>query len=225
MVETSLSGSGEGPRGSRPGATRPLKFTDPTGFEPSPGTPPPTTVALQFDPAPPAEGNERTVIWSDGARMTATYEEGGVSFTYVGPEQVITASEAEPSIERIGLADIHGPELSQGQFGLAVGLELGLLPGGAMVDQVLTGVHAIPRGTHDASVGKAVGEIIGGFFLTVSGVTGEGLGVGMSGTLVGATAGVPMMIMSAELVALGVGNMAAGIAGLGQALHSGGSGK
>jgi len=64
--------------------------------------------------------------------------------------------------------------------------------------------------------------MVSGMLLTMGGFTGEILGGALSVTGIGAALGVPAMAVSAGLIAGGVGNMAAGIWGLGQALSEGG---
>jgi hypothetical protein len=112
----------------------------------------------------------------------------------------------------------------QGLGGFVVGLGLGLTPGGAVADQVLTTARVMPRGTRQAEVGKAVGAMLGGFILTASGVSGEIIGTGLTSTGIGSLIGVPAMVVSAGLVTSGAGNMAAGLKGFADALMSKGSG-
>jgi hypothetical protein len=78
--------------------------------------------------------------------------------------------------------------------GFFVGLGLGLTPGGAVADQFLSTARAMDRGTHPAQVGKAIGEMLGGFFLTASGLTGEIIGTGLTTTGIGSLIGVPAMV-------------------------------
>jgi hypothetical protein len=113
---------------------------------------------------------------------------------------------------------------AQAWSGFVVGLGLGLTPGGAVADQVLSTAGVLDRGTRPAQVGKAIGEMLGGFFLTASGVTGEIVGTGLTTTGIGAAVGVPAIVVSTGLVASGAGNMAAGLRGFSDALMSSGSG-
>jgi putative component of toxin-antitoxin plasmid stabilization module len=66
----------------------------------------------------------------------------------------------------------------------------------------------------------------GGMLLTMGGIGGEVLGGLFTATGIGAAIGVPAVVVSAGLVAAGMGNMAAGIWGLGQVWSMGsGSGR
>src|SRR5262249_35029265 len=96
--------------------------------------------------------------------------------------------------------------------------------GGAMADQFFSTARLLDRGTRQAQIGKAIGEMLGGFFLTASGLTGEIIGTGVTTTGIGSLIGVPAMVVSAGLVTGGVANMAAGVRGFAQALMSSGSG-
>src|SRR6185503_20571025 len=71
---------------------------------------------------------------------------------------------------------------------------------------------------------KAIGEMVGGLFLTLSGITGEIIGTGLTTTGIGALLGVPAMAVSAGLVTSGMGSMALGAWELADALMSKGSG-
>ncbi|WP_437954068.1 HNH endonuclease [Sorangium sp. So ce296] len=73
-------------------------------------------------------------------------------------------------------------------------------------------------------MGLAVGQIVGGLAITIGGLTGEVFGGITSATGIGAAIGVPAIAVSSGLVVGGVGNIAAGIQGLSQALMSQGSG-
>ncbi|MGK3994887.1 GIY-YIG nuclease family protein [Sorangium sp. So ce1024] len=73
-------------------------------------------------------------------------------------------------------------------------------------------------------MGLAIGQIVGGLALTIGGLTGEVFGGITSATGIGAAVGVPAIVVSTGLVVGGVGNIAAGIQGLSQALMSQGSG-
>src|SRR6185503_6427427 len=57
---------------------------------------------------------------------------------------------------------------------------------------------------------KAIGEMVGGLFLTLGGITGELIGTGLTTTGIGALLGVPAMAVSAGLVTSGMGSMALG---------------
>ncbi|WP_434041168.1 MULTISPECIES: hypothetical protein [Sorangium] len=78
-------------------------------------------------------------------------------------------------------------------------------------------------GTPEARMGLAIGQIVGGLAVTLGGLTGEVFGGITSATGVGAAIGVPAIAVSTGLVVGGIGNIAAGIQGLSQALMSSGS--
>jgi hypothetical protein len=155
-------------------------------------------------PIPPAGGEVGT------AQAGSPSEEASAPAAPSGLDPV----QASPAVR--GTAQAWG--------GFFVGLGLGLTPGGAVADQVLTGTNVLDRGTHQAQVGKAIGAMLGGFFLTASGVAGEIVGTGLTTTGIGSLIGVPAMAVSAGLVASGTGNMAAGLRGFSEALMSSGSG-
>ncbi|NUQ74303.1 MAG: HNH endonuclease [Polyangiaceae bacterium] len=93
-------------------------------------------------------------------------------------------------------------------------MALGLVPFAGIGQQLLDAAEVLPPGTPEARRGLAIGQIVGGIFTTLGGVTGGVIGAAETSTGVGAVAGVPTMAASARLVAGGVGNIAAGIQGL-----------
>ncbi|MCK6591798.1 MAG: hypothetical protein L6Q76_29965, partial [Polyangiaceae bacterium] len=108
--------------------------------------------------------------------------------------------------------------------GFAAGVALGLVPFAGIGQQLLDAAEVLPPGTPEARRGLAIGQIVGGIFTTLGGVTGGVIGAVETSTGVGAVAGVPTMAASARLIAGGVGNIAAGIRGLSQSMMSKGSG-
>ena len=108
--------------------------------------------------------------------------------------------------------------------GFVAGLLLGAVPFAGVGHQLLDAAGALPHGTSEARMGLAIGQIVGGVALTIGGLTGELFGGVTSATGIGAAIGVPAMVVSTGLVVGGVGNIAAGIQGLTQALMSQGSG-
>jgi HNH/Endo VII superfamily nuclease toxins len=108
--------------------------------------------------------------------------------------------------------------LVQGVAGFAAGVSIGLVPGGAVGEQVLTATKVLAEGTRAAQVGKSLGEMVGGALTTVGGAGGELVGGAASSTGLGAVVGVPAMVVSAGVVTGGIGNMAAGVHGLSAAL-------
>src|SRR5690606_36858002 len=72
----------------------------------------------------------------------------------------------------------------------------------------------LARGTREAQIGKGLGEIVGGFFQIVAGGGGVIGGGAASGTGIGAPAGVPVVVASADMVTGGLANVTSGLAGL-----------
>ena len=79
-------------------------------------------------------------------------------------------------------------------------------------------------GTRDFQVGRSVGEMVGGFLCFVGGLTGNVFGGAATVTGIGATVGVPAVVVSVGLVMGGAANIEAGYRGLVQALKSPNSG-
>ncbi|WP_437784545.1 hypothetical protein [Sorangium sp. So ce1097] len=100
----------------------------------------------------------------------------------------------------------------------------GAVPFAGVGHGLLDAAGVLAHGTPEARMGLAIGQIVGGLTLTVGGLTGEVFGGITSATGVGAAIGVPAFAVSIGLVVGGVGNIAAGIQGLSQALMSQGSG-
>ncbi|XXS76933.1 RHS repeat-associated core domain-containing protein [Sorangium sp. So ce131] len=108
--------------------------------------------------------------------------------------------------------------------GFLAGLLLGSVPFAVVGHGLLDAAGALDQGTPQARIGLAVGQIMGGIALTIGGLTGELFGGITSATGIGAAIGVPAIVVSTGLVVGGVGNIAAGIRGLSQAMMSSGSG-
>jgi len=80
-----------------------------------------------------------------------------------------------------------------------VGLALGVVPGGGVGAQVLTGAGVLASGTRPAQIGRAVGEMVGGVVLMCVGLGGSLGGGAVSLTGGGAVVGVPAAAASAGL--------------------------
>src|SRR6185503_13855115 len=107
--------------------------------------------------------------------------------------------------------------------GFVGGLALGSVPIAGPVVSLAAGATIGP-GTREARIGKAIGEMVGGLFLTLGGITGELIGTGLTTTGIGALLGAPAMAVSAGLVTSGIGSMGLGAWELADALMSKGSG-
>jgi hypothetical protein len=180
----------------------------------------------QLDPTHVMEWHCTADGYSECHGITVPSPAGGGEFATA--QAGSPAEEASAPAAPSGLDPIDASPAVQGTGqawgGFFVGLGLGLTPGGAVADQFLSTARAMDRGTHPAQVGKAIGEMLGGFFLTASGLTGEIIGTGLTTTGIGSLIGVPAMAVSLGLVTSGAGNMGAGLRGFSDALMSSGSG-
>jgi hypothetical protein len=145
------------------------------------------------------------------------------------PQPVTTSPKSSPA--GIAVEEDEGPTLGdrlyavgQALGGFFAGVPLGLVPGGALGQQAAVAKGLIDPGTRSARIGLAVGEIFGGALLSAGGATGEVAGFLLSGTGVGALAGVPAIAVSTVAVVGGAANVAAGARGFAEALLSTGSG-
>jgi hypothetical protein len=109
-------------------------------------------------------------------------------------------------------------------LGFGAGVASGLLPGGAVVEQIGTSV-GLDQGwiePHpDLQLGIALGQIFGGLARVVQGGLMIKGGAALSATGVGAIAGVPAIAVGATWAVAGTANILAGIDGLTTALSSG----
>jgi hypothetical protein len=134
---------------------------------------------------------------------TATYD----------PQPITTAPD--------GSNGIAAAELS---LGFGAGVFTGLVPGGAVAEQIGTRV-GLEQGwiePHpDLQLGIALGQIFGGLVRVVQGGLLIKGGAALSATGVGAIAGVPAIGVGAAWAVAGAANILAGIDGLSQALSTG----
>ena len=117
--------------------------------------------------------------------------------------------EGDPSWREHPVLQIEG--------GFVGGLALGYVPGASPVMHLLGRAGALDPGTREARVGRAIGEMVGGFLLGVS-----GLGLVLTGG--GAPAGLAAIATSAALVTAGMVSMGVGAWEYNQAMMSTGSG-
>jgi RHS repeat-associated protein len=206
----------------------PLRYVDPSGFEGRPADPdwadnPDVQREL-------AKGDH----WSDsGVRppKRAEQKEGSREAVQVGavtkPVDVGTTGNSSgyvPQPVTTAQADwIQNPQV-QLAGGFLGGLLLGGVPFAGVGQQLLDVAEVLDHGTPEARLGLALGQIVGGVARTMGGLGGEVLGGIASVTGIGAVVGMPALAVSSVLVLGGVGNVAAGIRGLSQALMSQGSG-
>jgi RHS repeat-associated protein len=204
---------------------RPLTLVDPSGFgeESTQGS---SSSGPPANPADPA-----TWVWSTGDTGTPLVAAG------LWEKEIVVTGEAINGAPQ-GDADMPAGDFLppqdaplkenawvQGVGGFLSGLALGAVPGAGVAAEVATSAGVLDKGTRAARLGRAAGEMVGGFASMVLGGAGEIGGGAASLTGGGAVVGVPVMIGAAPLVVGGAANVAAGARGLVQALMSGGSGQ
>lgn len=206
----------------------PLNFVDPSGFEPGPPVP--------VDPEYTNDPEVQRIIESgcmglECLKTTPNEVEGSREAAEVGaaapPVDVSTTGSASGYVPQpVTTAPIDWSQNPYVQLegGFVTGLLLGAVPFAGVGHEVLDAAGVLTHGTPKARMGLAIGQIVGGIALTLGGLTGEVFGGVTSATGIGAAIGVPAIAVSATLVVGGVGNIAAGIQGLTQALMSQGSG-
>ncbi|MGK3979631.1 RHS repeat-associated core domain-containing protein [Sorangium sp. So ce118] len=213
----------------------PLAYVDPGGFQealPEDGARSPLPAGAEFTSEelglPPIEielvlpvpGHEAR---SDADTNTMAAETGGAA----PPIDVSTTGSASgyvPQPVTTAPLDWSQNPYLQIEGGFVAGLSLGLVPFAGVGHELLDAAGVLAHGTPEARMGLAIGQIVGGLALTIGGLTGEGFGGITSATGIGAAIGVPVIAVSTGLVVGGVGNIAAGLQGLSQAMMSQGSG-
>ncbi|MGK4000932.1 RHS repeat-associated core domain-containing protein [Sorangium sp. So ce1024] len=212
----------------------PLAYVDPGGFQEAPPEdgarpPPPPGAELSWEVHDLAPlGLDLRVVPSPKHEAlpdtnTVAAETGGA----VPPIDVSTTGSASGHVPQpVTTAPIDWSQnpYVQVEGGFIAGLLLGAVPFAGVGHGLLDATGVLPHGTPEARMGLAIGQIVGGLALTIGGLTGEVFGGITSATGVGAAIGVPAIVVSTGLVVGGVGNIAAGIQGLSQALMSQGSG-
>ncbi|XYH94645.1 RHS repeat-associated core domain-containing protein [Sorangium sp. So ce1128] len=204
----------------------PLNFVDPSGFEP--------VYPLPVDPEFVNDPEVQRILSCSGLECLKTVPsqvEGSREAAEVG------AAAAPVDVSTTGSASGHVPQpvttapidWSQNPYvqiegGFVAGLLLGAVPFAGVGHGLLDAAGVLAHGTPEARMGLAIGQIVGGLAVTIGGLTGEVFGGITSATGIGAAIGVPAIAVSTGLVVGGVGNIAAGIQGLSQALMSQGSG-
>ncbi|WP_437952580.1 RHS repeat-associated core domain-containing protein [Sorangium sp. So ce296] len=214
----------------------PLAYVDPGGFQQAPPedgarSPPPPGAELRLEVHDLAPiGLDLRVVPSpkhearpDTDTNTVAAETGGA----MPPIDVSTTGSASGHVPQpVTTAPIDWSQNPYVQLegGFVAGLSLGAVPFAGVGHGLLDAAGVLAHGTPEARMGLAIGQIVGGLALTIGGLTGEVFGGITSATGVGAAVGVPAIVVSTGLVVGGVGNIAAGIQGLSQALMSQGSG-
>ncbi|MGK3998679.1 RHS repeat domain-containing protein [Sorangium sp. So ce1024] len=213
----------------------PLVYVDPVGFqqvlpEDENRSPPPgaelrwevldlAPLGLDLRVVPPPKHGARS-----GADTNTMAAETGGAAPPVDVSTTGSASGHVPQPVTTAPLDWSQNPYVQVEGGFIAGLLLGAVPFAGVGHGLLDATGVLPHGTPEARMGLAIGQIVGGLALTLGGLTGEVFGGITSATGVGAAIGVPAIAVSTGLVVGGVGNIAAGIQGLSQALMSQGSG-
>ncbi|AUX49123.1 uncharacterized protein SOCE26_106680 [Sorangium cellulosum] len=213
----------------------PLVYVDPGGFQeafPEAGARAPLAAGAEFTSEelglPPIEievlaplpGHEAR--HGDGANTVAA--ETGGAVPPVDVSVLGTSAGFVPQPVTTAPIDWSQNPYVQIEGGVVAGLLLGSVPFAGVGHGLLDAAGALDQGTPQARMGLAIGQIVGGVALTIGGLTGELFGGVTSATGIGAAVGVPAIVVSTGLVVGGVGNIAAGIRGLSQALMSSGPG-
>ncbi|WP_437955463.1 RHS repeat-associated core domain-containing protein [Sorangium sp. So ce119] len=208
----------------------PLNHVDPSGFEPEYPLPvDPNYEGYRDDP------EVQRILTCSGIECLKT-----VPSPVEGSREAAEVGAAAPPVDvsTTGSASGHVPQpvttapidWSQNPYvqlegGFVAGLLLGVVPFAGVGHGLLDVAGVLAHGTQEARMGLAIGQIVGGLAVTIGGLTGEVFGGITSATGIGAAIGVPAIAVSTGLVVGGVGNIAAGIQGLSQALMSSGSGR
>ncbi|WP_437653680.1 RHS repeat-associated core domain-containing protein [Sorangium sp. So ce1182] len=204
----------------------PLNFVDPSGFE--------SVYPLPVNPEFVNDPEVQRILSCSGLECLKTVPsqvEGSREAAEVGvaaaPVDVSTTGSASGHVPQpVTTAPIDWSQNPYVQIegGFVAGLLLGAVPFAGVGHGLLDAAGVLAHGTPEARMGLAIGQIVGGLAVTIGGLTGEVFGGITSATGIGAAIGVPAIAVSTGLVVGGVGNIAAGIQGLSQALMSSGSG-
>jgi RHS repeat-associated protein len=198
----------------------PLNFTDPSGFQARPGG---CDESCYFDKA--AEKWFRTTVTKEPAQ-------GGGTVERTTTVEVKDASRddakgpgggpppAPPGYDWEGRARGFG----QAAAGFGAGYMLGSVPYAGMAAQVAMDGKVLDRGTREAQVGKALGEIVAGLKGMFDGIQTARGGLTLLATGGGAPAGAAVVAVASTAAVGSLANAAAGVRGLSQALLSTGGG-
>ena len=179
----------------------PLKYVDPSGFEGVPqGGPPPGAVDERNNPHVQEYFNNpevRAIIDSGCIGDECNHKLGAVAAT----PAAATQDADQPAGDQVPLPDAptKGP-WADGVGALLDGLAIGAVPGASVVAEVGMSAHVWNRGTRAARIGRAAGEMIGGFAVALGGVavgTGGGAATLTGG---GAIVGVPALVYAGTII-------------------------
>ncbi len=205
----------------------PLTFTDPSGFSGDPEKPP-----ILPSAAPSVQPGPDGVIdvYVQGTRRIGPpapqdeAEQVGVAVPATDVDTTGGDDDDDPQEAPTAPEDWRENPYVQVESGFFGGLMLGLVPFGGEAHQVLDETGVLPKGPPKMRTGLAVGLIVGGLYSMFTGASGEVVGGAASATGVGASVGVPAMVVSTALVVGGAANVLAGLQGLSQSMMSSGGG-
>ncbi len=193
----------------------PLSYVDPSGFE---GDKPPIMPIGSTERVNPDGSMDVTITYPPRQPPKADPKESGEQVgAFVPPVDVSTLGSSSGVVTQpVTTAPTSWTQhpLVQLEGGFLGGLFLGLVPFAGVGQQLLDVTGVLPKGTPEARLGLAIGQIVGGAFTAASGAVAAVGGGAVSLTGLGALIGVPVVVGSATAVVGGIGNMAAGIRGL-----------
>ncbi|WP_437731191.1 RHS repeat-associated core domain-containing protein [Sorangium sp. So ce1335] len=209
----------------------PLNFVDPSGFQAAPEEPgltsTPGIISEDGTVDPCLGGVCKEIIVRGPPRVVEGSREAAEVGAAAPPVDVSTTGSASGHVPQpVTTAPIDWSQnpYVQVEGGFIAGLLLGAVPFAGVGHGLLDAAGVLAHGTPEARMGLAIGQIVGGLAVATGGLTGNIFGGITSATGIGAAIGVPAIAVSTGLVVGGVGNIAAGIQGLSQALMSQGSG-
>ncbi|MDI1433322.1 FG-GAP-like repeat-containing protein [Polyangium sorediatum] len=189
----------------------PLAYVDPSGYQ-----------AILLGPVvPPGPDGVIDVVVRGPPRMSKDPElQTGIVAAFRAhlptPPPASSPDAAEPEASFLELPGV------QYGGGVVSGAMIGTVPGGSIGAQIAIDAGALPQGTREARLGKAVGEMGAGIVQMVLGAGGSFLGGGMSTTGGGAIVGMPIAVASAGMLVNGYAAVGVGWDGFWQAWSTGG---
>ncbi len=193
----------------------PLSYVDPSGFE---GDKPPIMPIGSTEKVNPDGSMDVTITYPPRQPAKPDPKESGEQVgAFVPPVDVSTLGSSSGLVAQpVTTAPTSWTQhpLVQLEGGFLGGLFLGVVPFAGVGQQLLDVTGVLPKGTPEARLGLAIGQIVGGAFTAASGAVAAVGGGAVSLTGLGALIGVPVVVGSATAVVGGIGNMAAGVRGL-----------
>jgi RHS repeat-associated protein len=204
----------------------PLKFVDPTGFE---GAPPGATDERNNPNVQEYFNNPevRAIIDSGCIGDECKHKLGAVAPTPAATPAAANQDANQPAGDPVPIPPPDEPAKgpwADGVGALLDGLAIGAVPGASIVAEAGMSAGVWHRGSSAARIGRAAGEMIGGFWVGLEGVaigTGGGAATLTGG---GAIVGVPALALAGTLIYAGAVSVGLGGHALMDALMSKGSG-